>query len=267
VLLVCGAAGDFTVLSVEERLRIAEAVLDEAAGKIGVIVGAQSTSLCEAVAIARGAARLGATAIQVSPPYYHAHTEPDIYEFIVATSEAADLGLVLYTTFWQCKTSLELIGRLAELPNLVGLKWAAPNIVEFEKGLRLFSKRLCVIDNQFPFVLSHILGARGINTHPTNYWPEWGVRLWGLLEAGKYRDAQEECSRALAPYYELAAEIEKFTGGEGHLDRLCLELIGLDSSRSRPPMRDIRPAFREKARKMLQTCGVPRCKEPGQRPL
>src|SRR5262249_30002549 len=157
----------------------AEAVLDEAAGKIGVIVGAQSTSLRDTAAVARGAARLGAIAIQVSPPYYHAHTEQDIYEFVKAAAEAADVGVVLYTTFWQCKTALDLISRLVELPSLVSLKWAAPNIIEFEKGFHLFAKRLCVIDNQFPFVFSHLLGARGINTHPTNYWPEWGVRLWG----------------------------------------------------------------------------------------
>ena len=43
-------------------------------------------------------------------------------------------------------------------------------------------------------------------------------------------------------------------------DKLCLELIGLDSSRSRPPIRDIRPVYREKVRKMLKSCGVPRCK-------
>src|SRR5437763_21892 len=131
---------------------------------------------------------------------YDAHTEQDIYEFVKAAAEAADVGVVLYTTFWQCKTALDLISRLAELPSLVSLKWAAPNVIEFEKGFHLFAKRLCVIDNQFPFVFSHLLGARGINTHPTNYWPEWGVRQWGLLEAGKYREAQEECSRVLFPY-------------------------------------------------------------------
>src|SRR2546421_2638142 len=52
VLLVCGAAGDFTTLSLEERLRVAEAVLDEAGGRVGVIVGAQSTSLREVEALA-----------------------------------------------------------------------------------------------------------------------------------------------------------------------------------------------------------------------
>ena len=55
-------------------------------------------------------------------------------------------------------------------------------------------------------------------------------------------------------------EIYAFTGGEGHLDKLCMELCGMESSRNRPPIRDIRPKFREKARQMLKKIGVPHCK-------
>jgi 4-hydroxy-tetrahydrodipicolinate synthase len=259
VLLVCGAAGDFTTLTTDERLRIVEAVVEEAAGKVGVVLGAQSTSLREVVALARGAARLGAVAIQVGPPYYHVHSDDDVYEFLAAAGDAADIGLVVYTTYWQYRLSLDLIGRLADLPSVAGLKWAAPSVYEYERGVRLFAKKRLLIDNQLQFVLSHTLGARAINVHPSNYWPEWGARLWELLETGKYREAQEEISQVLAPYYDLAYEIMKFTGGEGHLDKLCLELVGLDSSRSRPPIRDIRPGFREKTRAMLKSCGVPRC--------
>jgi len=258
VLLVCGGAGDFTTLSVEERLRVAETVLDEAGGKVSVILGAQSTNLREVTALARAAARMGIAALQVAPPFYHVHTDDDVREYFDAVAQAADVVLVFYTTCGVSKISLDLIARMIENPNVVGIKWAVPNTHEYMKGLQLFAKKVCIIDNQLLFVLAHMLGACGVNTHPGNYWPEWSVRLWGLLEAGKYREAQDESLRVVTPYYDLSYEIEKFTGGEGHLDKLCMELVGLDSSRSRLPMRDIRPAFREKARQMLRLCGVPR---------
>jgi 4-hydroxy-tetrahydrodipicolinate synthase len=61
------------------------------------------------------------------------------------------------------------------------------------------------------------------------------------------------------PFYKLWMEIEaSFTSGDGYLDKLCMELVGLDSSRCRPPTRDIRAAYRERCRAMLQQCGVPR---------
>jgi dihydrodipicolinate synthase/N-acetylneuraminate lyase len=260
VLLASGAAGDFTALSAEERLRIAEAVLDEAAGKVGVILGAQSANQREVIALAKGAARLGAAAVQVSPPFYQTYTDDDILEFYKAVAAAADVPIIVYYTYWQYKLSLATLGRLLALPGVVGLKWAAPSAYEYNKGLRLFARRACVIDNQLQFVQSHMMGARGIDTHPVNYWPEWGVRLWELLEAGKYKEAEESINKVVMPFYDLLEEISQFTGSEGNLDKLCLELVGLESSRVRPPVREFRDKFRDKARQMLKSCGVPRCK-------
>jgi dihydrodipicolinate synthase/N-acetylneuraminate lyase len=260
VLLTGGAAGDFTSLSVVERLQIAEAVLDEAGGKVGVVVGGQSTNPREVIALARGAAKLGATAVQVSPPFYQTYTDDDVFEFFKSVGGAADIGILVYNTYWAYKISLDVIGRLLSLPNVVGLKWAAASAYEYNKGLRSFAKRTLVIDNQLQFVLSHMLGARGIDTHPSNYWPEWGVRLWGLLEGGKYKEAEDSITTVLMPFYDLLDEISQFTGSEGNMDKLCLELVGLESSPPRPPVRDFRDKFRAKARKMLRDAGVPRLK-------
>ena len=61
------------------------------------------------------------------------------------------------------------------------------------------------------------------------------------------------------PFYKLWVEIEKnYTSGDGYLDKLCMELIGLPSSRCRPPTRDIRDRYRERARQMLRQIGAPR---------
>jgi dihydrodipicolinate synthase/N-acetylneuraminate lyase len=260
VLLVGGAAGDFTALTTEERLKIAEAVLDEAAGKVGVVVGAQSANQREVIALARGAAKLGATAIQVSPPFYQTYTDDDIVEFFKAVAGAAAVSVIAYYTYWHYKLSFKTLGRLLDLPGVVALKWAAPSAYEYNKGLRLFARRAGVIDNQLQFVQSLMMGACGIDTHPVNYWPEWGVRLWGLLEGGKYKEAEQSINKVVMPFYDLLEEISQFTGSEGNLDKLCLELVGVASSGVRPPVRDFRDKFRDKARKMLKECGVPRCK-------
>ena len=117
-----------------------------------------------------------------------------------------------------------------------------------------------MIDNQLQFVQSHMMGAHGIDTHPVNYWPEWGVRLWGLLEAGKYKEAEESINRVVMPLYDLLDEISQFTGSEGNGDKLCLELVGMDASRVRPPVHPFQDKFRDKARRMLKECGVPHIK-------
>jgi dihydrodipicolinate synthase/N-acetylneuraminate lyase len=261
VLLAGGAAGDFSTLSFDERVQLSEAVIQESDGRVPVVVGAQTTSTRELVALARAAGQIGADYVQVSPPFYFAHTEGDFYEYAVAASEAAgEVGLVVYNTHWTTpNVSLAAVKRLVELPNVIGLKWAVPESgsMQFEEMIVRFADRACVIDNQLQNVTSHILGARGFEIHQCNYWPQWGVRLLKLLEEERYAEAQHELVRVVLPFYVLWREMEEYTSGDGYLDKLCLELIGLGSSRCRPPTRDVRDRFREKTRQMLLRCGVP----------
>jgi 4-hydroxy-tetrahydrodipicolinate synthase len=61
------------------------------------------------------------------------------------------------------------------------------------------------------------------------------------------------------PFYKLWVKIEReFTSGDGYLDKLCMELVGLPSSRCRPPTRDIRERYRADTLAMMRAVGVPR---------
>lgn len=262
VLLAGGAAGDFSAMSFEERVDVAAAVVAEADGDVPVAFGAQTTSTAELVRLARAAADVGAQYIQVSPPYYFAHTEGDIIDYVKAAAQAApDVGIIVYNTYWTSTgLTADSIEPLLEFPNVVGLKWSTKDTgaMDFERAVSTFAGRLSIIDNQLRFVTSHILGARALEVHVCNYWPEWGVNMWGLLEAGRYAEAQHELARVAAPFMALWQDMASYTGGDGYLDKLCMELVGLDSSRCRPPTRDVREIYRERARQMLLQCEVPR---------
>jgi 4-hydroxy-tetrahydrodipicolinate synthase len=260
-LLAGGAAGDFSTMSFDERIQIAEAVLAEASGKLPVAMGAQTTSTRELVRLAKAAERIGVDYIQVSCPFYFTHTEEDFYEYVAAAAGAGDVGIIIYNTFWTSSgVTMRLVERLAEIPNVVGLKWATPrtDAMEFEDAVSAFAERLCIIDNNLHFAASHMMGARAFEVHLCNYWPEWGIRLIDDLEAGRHAAVQRALVREAMPFYKLWVEIEKtYTSGDGYLDKLCMELVGLDSSRCRPPTRDIRPLYRERTRQMMLATGVP----------
>jgi len=261
VLLAGGGAGEFATLSTEERLKIAEAVITEAAGAIGVVVGVQHTNPREIVTLCREAKKMGAVAVQVAPPFYEVPTAEDVYEFLAGVAEAADIPQVLYTTYWTgFRLSFDLLERLLKIPQLAAVKLASPSSREFDEFLRRFAGRTRFVDNQLEFVKSHSLGGKAINLHPANWYPAWALTFWDLLETRKYYEAQQEMARVVGPCYDLYGEIGKHTGGEGHLDKLCLQLIGLDSSRCRPPVRDVRHLYLDHARRMLVKTGVPNMK-------
>jgi len=260
-LLAGGAAGDFSTMTFEERLAVLDAVVEEADRRVPVALGAQTTSTLELRRLVKAAARTGAEFVQVSCPFYFAHTEGDFFEYVAEAAAAADLAIIVYNTFWtSAAVSFRMVEKLCEIPNVVGLKWACPrtDAMEFEDVVATFAGRLTIIDNHLMFALSHMLGARAFEVHLCSYWPEWGIRLIDDLKAGRYPEVQRALVKDAMPFYKLWVEIEKsYTSGDGYLDKLCMELVGLDSSRCRPPTRDVRELYRERCRQMLLEAGVP----------
>jgi len=262
VLLSGGAAGDFSTMTFDERLLVAEAILEESAGRIPVAMGAQTTSTRELVNLIKAAEKLGADFVQISPPFYFNHTEGDFYDFIVAAAEASsDVGIIIYNTFWTASdVSCDMVDRLSDIPSVVGLKWATPrtDAMEFETVCSRYSDRFTIIDNNLLFNVSWMMGARAIEVHICNYWPEMGLKMLNDLRNGHYEAVQQTLISCVMPFYQLWVQIEsEYTSGDGYLDKLCMELVGLPSSACRPPTRDIRKAYRKETLEMLKSINVP----------
>ena len=257
--LVNGAGGEFAVLNVDERKKTAGAVVEAADGRIAIIVGCQTLSTRDAVEIAEHAQAVGAAAVQISPPFYYRHTDDDVYEHIATVAKAApDVGIVVYNTHWEgYAITPAMLERLVGIPQVSALKWGSPSMFEYQAVLQRFSTRVGVIDNQLLPVFSRMLGARGANLHPALFWPEWGAKLWTLLEDQKWLEAQDEVQRVLLPYYDILSDVAKITGGEGHFDKMGMELVGLPGGRNRPPTRELPPAFKQTMKDFMTRIGAP----------
>jgi hypothetical protein len=89
------------------------------------------------------------------------------------------------------------------------------------------------------------------------FWPEWGARLWQALESRDWDAAQADVDLLLLPFYDIIRDIGTFTGGEGHIDKLGLELIGLPGGPTRPPTRRLPPVYKDRLRRLCLEVGVP----------
>ena len=108
-----------------------------------------------------------------------------------------------------------------------------------------YSDRFTIIDK--PAAVPHQPHARrpgaSRSTSATSG-PNGGCGCGALLNEGRYVEAQHELVEVVLPFMRLWTEMEAYTSGDGHLDKLCMELVGLPSSRSRPPHpRHPRPAI------------------------
>ncbi len=263
--LAAGAAGDFSTMTFDERVRVAAVVAEEVGGRAPVAMGAQTTSTLELQRLARAAKQVGASFIQVSCPFYFNHTQGDFEAFVRAAADAEpDIGIIVYNTFWTSQNlSFSMVERLADIPNVVGLKWATPrtDAMEFEDVTAHFAKRFTIIDNNLFFAFSAMpaLGASAFEVHISNFWPEWGIKLVDEVKSENYAEIARMLVKEAMPFYKLWVDIEQnYTSGDGYLDKLCMELVGLPSSRCRPPTRDIRDLYRDRTRAMLKEIGTPR---------
>jgi len=261
-ILVAGGAGEFPVLTLEERKRVAEAIVDEVSGRIPIIVGTQSTSMLQAAELARHAQAIGATAIQAGPPFYYPPTDGDVYHWFAAIADAApDIGMILYNTYWlSYNLSLDMIAQLcANIPQIVALKWSAPTAFQYQEAFLRFRDHLGIIDNHIMPVFNQLMGGIGVNVHPGLFFPEYALKLWELLENRRWEEAQAEVNRLYLPYYRLLVEeVGPYTSGEALVDKLGMAWRGLPGGPNRPPTRPLTPTLRERTLQFFQEIHLPR---------
>ena len=266
-LLFGGAAGDFSTMSFDERLLLAKEGSIIVNERVPIALGGQTTNTQELEKLAYIAKDYGYDFLQVSCPFYFKHTEDDFIEYVRAASSAADgVGIILYNTFWtSTSVSNQLIEKIKDLPNIVGLKWATPrtDAMEFEDVTSTYSGRFTIIDNNllFPYSAMEPLNARAFEVHMCNFWPEWGAKLIKEVENKNFEEIARMMVEEAMPFYKLWVEIEtNYTSGDGYLDKLCMELVGLPSSRCRPPTRDMREKYRQRALDYMKKIKVPHLK-------
>ncbi|MFW6060821.1 MAG: dihydrodipicolinate synthase family protein, partial [Phycisphaeraceae bacterium] len=126
---VCGKQGEFFSMSVPERKRSFELAVEEAGGRAGTIMSCSDQNLDTVIELARHAQAIGADYIVVHSPVLHFLTDVDdtVYEYYRYISEQVDIGIAMWShPDAGYLMSPELCARVAELPNIVAIKYSVP---------------------------------------------------------------------------------------------------------------------------------------------
>lgn len=129
-LVPVGTTGESPTLSHEEHELVIEEVVKAAAGRVPVIAGAGSNNTVEGVRLIQHAENVGADAALVVTPYYNKPTQEGLYQHFKAMHDAANLPIIIYNIPGRCVVDMspETMGRLAELPRIVGVKDATGDV-------------------------------------------------------------------------------------------------------------------------------------------
>lgn len=129
-IVIVGTTGESPTVDFDEHCLLMQTAIDHVAGRIPVIAGTGANATREAIALTQQAKKLGADACLLVTPYYNKPTQEGLYQHFRSVAETVDIAQILYNVPGRtgCDLSNDTTLRLAQLPNIVGIKDATGNI-------------------------------------------------------------------------------------------------------------------------------------------
>ncbi len=174
-LVIGGTTGESVALSEAELHRLAERTCERAAGRIGIIVGAGSSSTAATAARASGLSQLPIDALLVVTPAYNRPTQEGLFRHFAAVAEAAAKPLILYNV--PSRTAVDMLpattGRLSQLAGIVAVKEAVPGADRVRQIQAASRSEFLVLSGDDATACEAMLaGARGVISVTANVAPK-----------------------------------------------------------------------------------------------
>jgi 4-hydroxy-tetrahydrodipicolinate synthase len=253
-LVPCGTTGETPTLSHDEWLYVIDTTIEVAAGRVPIVAGATSNSTQEAISKAREVAgRAGVGAILTASPYYNKPTQEGQYRHFRAIAEAVEKPIILYNVPGRTGANIETatLARLAEVPNIAGVKEASGNIGQIADVCNAVPAHFAVFSGDDAVTLPVIaLGGTGIISVASNEIPR---EMAEMTRAALNNDW--ETARRIHRKY-LALMQANFIESNPMPVKAVLAMMGKVEEVYRLPMLPMRRDTRSKLQKIATEAGL-----------
>jgi len=251
-LVVCGTTGEAPTLSPEEHTELVRIAVGVARGRIPVIAGAGSNSTAHAVELTKDAESLGADAILSVVPYYNKPTQAGLYAHFSAIAQSTGLPIILYDVPSRtvCGLADETVARLAEMPQIIGLKDATGDVTRPMRLRPLVGTDFRLLSGDDATALAFLaLGGNGCISVTSNVAPSLCRNMFLECKQGQMSRAQ----RLAIPFTQLTAAL--FRESNPAPLKYALSLLGLMSPKVRLPLVELtNPTKAELTGILAQVC-------------
>lgn len=163
-LVVVGTSGESPTVDMDEHAQLIKVAVEHAAGRLPVVAGVGGNSTTEAIELSAHALEVGADYGLTVVPYYNRPTQEGLYQHFRKIVETVDLPQILYNVPGRTVADLsnETVVRLAQVPNVIGIKDATGDIGRGVRLLRDVPSDFVVLSGDDPTAAAYILmGAKG----------------------------------------------------------------------------------------------------------
>ncbi len=208
-IVPCGSNSEAELMSVDERARVVEIVVEEA--DVPVLAGTGHPGFHETLRQTNLAAAAGADAALVVTPFYYSHGDESMADYYRSIADESPLPVYLYSVpaYTKVVLSPEVVGELADHENIAGIKDSSGNLT------RLQRERAYTEDAEFDLLVGSggiyaaalDAGADGGVLGLANVAPERASEIYRLHQGGHSGQARQvnaslvELNRAVTSEY------------------------------------------------------------------
>ena len=252
-IVVVGTTGESPTVDFDEHRVLISTVVEHVAGRIPVIAGTGANSTKEAILLSAFAKEAGADATLSVVPYYNKPTQEGLYRHFRTIAEAVDIPMLLYNVPGRTVADLsnETALRLAEIPNIVGIKDATGSIERGSDLIRKAPERFSVYSGDDASAAAlMLLGAKGTISVTANVAPRLMHDLCMAALSGAANDAREINEKLLPLHKWLFVEANPIPV------KWALSKMGLAGPVLRLPMTQLQERYHEMVLDAMESAGI-----------
>ncbi|MGO4497240.1 4-hydroxy-tetrahydrodipicolinate synthase [Paenibacillus sp. 2RAB27] len=247
-LFCLGTNGEFFTLTMEEKLRVAEIVIEEAQGRVPIYVGAGCVGTQETAQLAARLEQMGADALSIITPYFLTFTQQELIGHFRTVAEATKLPILLYNIPARTGNTLlpKTVMELSKVPNIVGIKDSSGSFDNILQVLELCDPDFAVLAGTDSLILPTLMaGGHGAIAATANVFPEVVRSIYDLWLQGKTEEAElsQRKLRALRSSFSL--------GTLPSVLKEVLNMLGLPAGEPRLPVQPLSPTAKAELKTVM----------------
>lgn len=252
-VIVCGTTGEAATMSYVERTRTIETVVRHVDGRVPVIAGTGANSTETAITLSKDAVLAGVDGLLVVTPFYNKATQRGLVRHYETIAGAVTRPVMVYDVPSRTgvKCAPETYAKLAEHPNIIGVKEASGDFAQIQR-----TRELCPADfyiwsgNDDETAPIMLLGGSGVISVAANVVPREMVRLTHACLEGDFVSAGAQQLKLRKLCEALFMEVNPIPV------KTALAMMGYCQERLRLPLCEMEKADRENLRSVLEEYGL-----------
>ena len=252
-IVIVGTTGESPTVDFEEHCALIRAAVEHAAGRVPIIAGTGANSTREAIELSAYAKQAGADMSLSVVPYYNKPTQEGLYRHFRAIAEAVDLPQILYNVPGRTVADMQndTALRLAQVPNIIGLKDATGSMERGAELLRRAPKNFAVYSGDDGTGLALLmLGAHGVISVTANVAPRLMQEMCAAVFAGDFPRARSHNNKLLGLHRHLFVEANPIPV------KWVLQQMGLIEGGIRLPLTSLSSSFHDLLRGAMEQADI-----------